>query len=161
MSDDLQPLALKMELPVQAAGNLVLRARHALSPFLATVDSNEWDIRIHACEREDTAGDDEALEEHHVYYAWIGVNGRAPQGDVHERLHQVRAHWASLGWEIRVFDVIDNGGVYLFAVDGEGNEYRLDSGFDADPQAAWVGFFSTPCFRSPGEVQYGAITVGL
>ncbi|HIV58751.1 MAG TPA: hypothetical protein H9902_12435 [Candidatus Stackebrandtia faecavium] len=96
-----------------------------------------------------------------VYHVWVGVRGLAPESNVDDLIEKRHGLWNDAGWDITRYRHLDSGGVNLAATDpATGYHYSLDSGFEEDPDAYLVGFFNTPCYRSPdGDVDFGTVDV--
>ena len=135
----------------QAVAEFLPQVEAALGAL--AVDRESFEVRANRCEgRQGETRDD-------LYYIWVGLRGTARGNDIADQIGQAHARWQAAGWEITRFRTLDNGGVNLTATEpATGNTYTLDSGFQPAPDAYVVGFFSTPCFRSPeGRVDFGTL----
>lgn len=114
-------------------------------------------VRVNACEgrQGESRGD--------IYYIWVGLRGVAAGGDAADILEEVHTGWLDARWTVTRYRHLPNGGINVAATEPvTGNGFTLDSGFEPDPGGYVVGYFNTPCYRSPsGIVQFGEIRQGL
>ncbi len=113
----------------------------------------KFEVRANRC-----AGS-EGEQRDDIYTVWVGTRAVAPADDAARILDEVHDRWRDDGWQITRWRRLENGGINLGARDPEGNDWVLDSGFEAGPGTYVVGFFNTPCMRDPsGAVDFGPIT---
>ena len=113
----------------------------------------KFEVRANRC-----AGS-EGEQRDDIYTVWVGTRAVAPADDAARILDEVHDRWRDDGWQITRWRRLENGGINLGARDPEGNDWVLDSGFEAGPGTYVVGFFNTPCMRDPsGKVDFGPIT---
>lgn len=118
-----------------------------------SMDRESFEVRVSQCTGELGETDD------NIFHIWVGVRGFDANGDMRRQLEATHARWQARGWDITLFETLENGGIQLAATDPSNrNSYRLDSGFDAGSGTYVVGFFNTPCFLSPdGAIEFGEI----
>lgn len=118
------------------------------------LDREAFEVRANACtgRRGETRDD--------TYYIWVGMRGAAPGEDAARILTDLHARWRKAGWEITRFRRLPAGGIALAATEpATGDNYILDSGFKAGPGRYVVGYFNSPCYRSPSAVRFGSIRI--